>query len=354
MEINREEGFVEYSILLNNKSKVVLANGRPVHTAELSPGHSPLYRVYEVILCIGRRWARVILGIKGESEFSGTLTNKIILLEESLQGLQGVNLAFKYVTHLSQAFDVGTTSDTGSPIGLTWYRTSDTAEFRADLSLLASDQLLCKCDVCPDGLSSIPTENLEVEVQVEFSFSALHEQNLTCGDVDELDGGTARGTYSCRSLQMASIFECGCPYVHPTEQPCPLCADGSKIAPNLEDKVPFPNGVYAGNATCRELSWGLNLRAELLMRASTTYCPSWQATFGEACGCQNSPDYPCEVVCPSESDVFEREMIVANFTPDISLDGWYCGELLGQMSWQYHQCTEEWKNALAEACCVPE
>ena len=373
LSLNKESGSTSYRMLNSFftdtiTDNLVLSHERPVWVSEM---HFPIsntsivetYATYEVIMCLGRRWARMVVGIPAISEESELtkrlrLANKVYLFEATMKSVIGQTSSFRYVTHISEPVDVGTISDTGSPIGLVWYQAGTTTSFQPDKQLAALDKLRCECPVCPDAISSIPEEYANVTVNPDFgAFSPFLGKNLTCTDLSAMSHDTTRGSATCGFLQMASIFECGCPYSRPVDRPCPICSDDSPLDPELTNYVPFPNGAFLGNATCEELSWGSNMRAKLEMRDNENWCPAWQGIFGAYCGCPNPPKPPNAIGCLSEEDQFLDQMIVENFEPDPNSNGWYCGEILAWISFfgeTDNVNIEEWQNALSEACCVPK
>jgi len=378
LSLNKVSAFTSYRILtsfLSEKSltnNLVLSHERPVWYTKMHSLNTTVvekYDTYEVIMCLGRRWARMVVGIPIAEEEEHELTkklrlaNKVHLFEAIMKSVQGITSSFRYITHISEPFDVGSISDTGSPIGLKWYQADNTASFAPDKFLAAADMLKCECPVCPDGESLIPVENGNLTVNPDFgAFSPLVGKNLTCSDLAEWGAVATKGSVTCGFLQMASIFECGCPYSPPpaAERACPLCADDSPLDPKLAHHVPFPNGLFLGNATCEELSWGSNMRAELEMRDNENWYPTWQGIFGSYCGCPNPPKLPnaTDIGCLSEDDEFIDQVIVENFEHDDGAkNGWYCGEILAWISF-YGETEnlniEEWTDALSGACCVPK
>eukprot|EP00547_Thalassionema_nitzschioides_P002971 CAMPEP_0194203236 /NCGR_PEP_ID=MMETSP0156-20130528/3074_1 /TAXON_ID=33649 /ORGANISM="Thalassionema nitzschioides, Strain L26-B" /LENGTH=909 /DNA_ID=CAMNT_0038928943 /DNA_START=116 /DNA_END=2845 /DNA_ORIENTATION=+ len=375
-DIDQTRTYEVYNVIRDssiNNGNAIQVNGRPLFYTKLdvkgitgiTDDVDPLLHVYGIIVSVGRRYARLVVATRAKStkltDAYDLLTSSMFLLEERFKGFEGATKLLRYITHFSEPFDIGTASDTGLPVGLTWYDVS--AELDIDNivnveALVVKHKFICKCGVCPGGGGTMPVENRDISVQIDWALSSFAGQTLTCGEIDELSNSAADGSLQCRSLQMTSIFDCGCPYVPPEPDQrlefCPLCVDSSEeVKYEFQGVIPYENGPL-GSATCAELPWGISLRAAYNMRDSPTYCPTFQASYGAACGCQNPPSYPGDFSCPASSsgsgNKFVPERRVDSFLGDPKGD--YCGTILARMSWQIHLCNDEWKGALAEACCT--
>ena len=260
----------------------------------------------------------------------------------------GVNkAAYRFVTHLSEEFNINTEDDTGMPIGLQFYELFE-ADFKPYLPHPAPGMLICSCPVC-----SVSDELRNHSFSVSYTLSPLFGETYTCDSLVEASKHMIRGSLKCDGIKLASIFECGCPYEIPEGLECSLCTDGSIIKDSFLDILPYPNGGLFPQSSCGELSVGMLFNG-LEMQYNEHYCPAMQTTFGSLCGCSNAPPPPCEIKCPIKGHVFDEKQKVAVFSPNTIFSGWFCGEIRGFMSdekWQY--CTDELTWALADECCVP-
>ena len=129
-------------------------------TASAIVGLTSVFTVYELVMCVGRRWSRLIIGIaRVEEEAAKLVAEKVRLLAELFHDVNGYQSARRYMTHLSESFNVNTLQDTGVPVGFRFYPVND--ELVPTMEMREPTTMHCSCPIC-----AISGDVLKEEFQV--------------------------------------------------------------------------------------------------------------------------------------------------------------------------------------------
>ena len=165
------------------------------------------------------------------------------------------------------------------------------------------------CPLCAD-----PTHR----PQDEFSIFDAGFATLTCRDAFDL-GDLRLPLENCTFWQSRGDVICQCASSPPIQNNCTLCEDGGSL--------PFPRREGSPGKLCAVL------QVEAV-RDTPDLCPTWQATFGTYCGCENpiatAPEQEICRLCGDNVDLPDPNLVVPYVTTPVDFffeSSKSCGQL---------------------------
>ena len=160
------------------------------------------------------------------------------------------------------------------------------------LGSLIAYTFAANCTLCPNGNQpQFPTNKLRFN-DGETVINCTHAYELAPTGYFE----------NCTELHLRGKTICGCK--EPTNPPkCSLCEEGS---------IPEPTKKI-GNKTCAE--WEEKAKGRFYED-----CPTWQQTFGIACGCSNTKSENFCHICNKSMPFIDREVKFTDNTKKICLE----------------------------------
>ncbi len=123
MDFIHQSSNVDYDLLINDEGEIVQMYDYPVYYSRMDfsdvteintlyIGNPDSYSVYSILVVVGRRWARLLLGVQLKED-EPQLTEFVKSIERSFKRVKTREIAYRFVTHLSEPIDLNTLEDVG-------------------------------------------------------------------------------------------------------------------------------------------------------------------------------------------------------------------------------------------------